>query len=382
MAGIYIHIPFCKRRCIYCNFFSTTSLNLRDAYVDAICSELELRSSYLNNATVETIYFGGGTPSLLSPEQISRILYVIYNIYNVHAKEITIECNPDDISTKTASTPDNPCSDFFNLGINRISIGIQTFQDRLLTLLQRRHNARQALCAVSNAQKAGFKNISIDLMFGLPGQTLADLQADLECALSLGIRHLSIYSLQYEEGTQLTRLLQKGEITESTDDLSRKMYEHIIDATAKAGFEHYEISNFALPGHQSLHNSSYWQSVPYLGIGAGAHSFNTQSRQYNCESLQAYIDGVKNKNIPVETEQLTQQEKYNEFVFTALRTRKGLNTRELAKTYGTGMKNYCLNMARKHITLGSLALDGDILTLTRKGLFISNDIMSDLMYVG
>jgi len=299
----------------------------------------------------------------------------------VEAKEITIECNPDDLCPTTGEMPHISCARLRDLGINRISIGIQTFHDNLLTLLQRRHTARQAIKAVQNAQAAGFDNVSIDLMFGLPGQTLDDVKSDVDCALSLGIQHLSIYSLQYEEDTRLSQMLQDKIIAEGDENLSRTMYEHILDATRQAGFEHYEISNFALPGRHSLHNSSYWQSIPYLGIGAGAHSFNQESRQFNCESLKPYIEGAKNNRIPYEIEHLTETDKYNEYVFTTLRTCNGLRLHKLAQLFGTARKDYCLRMAQKHISLGSLVLNDDTLTLSRQGLFISNDIMSDLMYI-
>lgn len=381
MSCIYIHIPFCKSRCIYCNFFSTTSLSMRDAYIDAVCKELELRRNYLKGEPIETIYFGGGTPSLLTPGQISQVLSTIYNIYNVHAKEITIECNPDDLCPASGEQSHTSCSELRSLGINRISIGIQTFHDELLSILQRRHTSAQAIEAVRSAQAAGFDNISIDLMFGLPGQSLDNLKSDVDRALSLGIQHLSIYSLQYEEGTRLTQMLKKKVIAESDENLSRTMYEYILDATSRAGFKHYEISNFALPGYESRHNSSYWQSIPYLGIGAGAHSFNIHSRQFNSESLQAYIDGVQKNHIHYEIEQLTETDKYNEHVFTALRTCDGLRLQDIEQLFGKAKKDYCLRMAQKHITLGTLVFKDDTLILSRQGLFISNDIMSDLMYI-
>lgn len=381
MAGIYIHIPFCKSRCIYCNFFSTTSLSLRNDYVDALSLELRQRSKYLGSEPVETIYFGGGTPSLLQPRQLSRILSDIYNIYNVRAKEITIECNPDDLAPNSDNTPHDLASELHSLGFNRISIGIQTLNDKMLSLLHRRHNSLQAIEAVHNAQAAGFDNISIDLMFGLPGQTLADLQADVNQALSLGIQHLSIYSLQCEEGTPLSQMLDNGTLAVADDELSRSMYEYILDATQEAGFQLYEISNFALSGRESLHNSNYWHPIPYLGVGAGAHSYNLHSRQSNPESLTDYIEGANRNNILFDIEELTPTDLYNEYVFTALRTRNGLNIRELERLHGTSLHDYCLRMAKKHIKLNTLELHDDTLRLTHEGLFISNDIMSDLMYI-
>ena len=350
-------------------------------YVEALCLELRQRSNYLGGEPVETIYFGGGTPSLLQPSQLSSILSCIYNIYNVRAKEITIECNPDDLAPHSTDPSHDLATELHRLGFNRISIGIQTFNDSLLSLLHRRHNSAQAIKAVQNAQNAGFDNISIDLMFGLPGQTLADLRSDVNQALSLGIQHLSVYSLQCEEGTPLSQMLDSGTLDVADDELSRSMYEYILDATRKAGFQHYEISNFALPGRESIHNSNYWHSVPYLGVGAGAHSYNLHSRQSNPESLTDYIKGAKQNCIPFDIEWLTSTDLYNEYVFTALRTCNGLNIRELERLHGTLMHDYCLRMAEKHIQLHTLELHDDTLRLTREGLFISNDIMSDLMYI-
>ncbi len=354
---------------------------MRDAYIDALCQELQQRTDYLPDPSISTIYFGGGTPSMLSTSQLSRILSAIHNTYNVRAKEITIECNPDDIAPSTNGATQTLCTELHKLGFNRISIGIQTLNDRLLQILQRRHTALQAIQAVRNAQSAGFDNISIDLMFGLPGQTFSDLKQDVNQILSLGIQHLSAYSLQYEDGTPLTRMLDEGTIQEADEELSRSMYEYMLDATSQAGFEHYEISNFSLPGKQSIHNSSYWHSIPYLGIGAGAHSFDGHSRQYNTESLTDYINGAQTGNIPVEKEVLTDTDRYNEYVFTTLRTRNGLKIEELKHTFGPSMLRYLQQTSQKHIGLGTLRQEENVLHLTRRGLFVSNDIMSDLMFI-
>ena len=381
MAGIYIHIPFCKSRCTYCGFYSTTSLHLRESYADALCRELTLRQDYLSDKTIETIYFGGGTPSLLSCKSIEKILSSIYNIYNVRAREITMECNPDDIANSTAHSSQDLLRHLRSLGINRLSIGIQTFNDHLLHILNRRHSAHQAEQAVHAAQAEGFDNISIDLMFGLPGQTLEDFISDLHKALTLGIQHLSVYSLTYEDNTPLSKQLHDGIIKEADEELSRTMYEHILDITAQNGFAQYEISNFSLPGKESIHNSNYWKGVHYMGIGAGAHSFNTESRQYNVESLAKYIKGANTGTIPTIKEVLTPTDKYNEFVLTALRTHTGLKLHTLQHSFGTDLFNYFLRMAQKHIEYGSMVQDADTIRLTRKGLFTSNDIMSDLMYI-
>lgn len=371
MAGIYVHIPFCKSRCIYCGFFSTTQLSERKRYVDTLCSELMRRKDFLRGQTVETIYLGGGTPSLIDAEDVERLLHHIYNIYNVCDKaEITLEANPDDL------TPDH-LNTLHATGINRLSIGVQTFSDTRLQLLRRRHNARQALAAVDNAQQAGFSNISIDLMFGFPSQTPSEWEHDVRQALSLGVQHLSAYSLMYEEGTKLSHMLDTGEVDEVDEEVSLQMYEHLIDATAQAGFEHYEISNFALPGMQSRHNSSYWHGIPYLGIGAGAHSYDGHNRSHNPTSLATYLAGTSSPQV----EHLTDNERYDEYVFTALRTSAGIDLTDLAHKFGHTLMDYCLTNASPHIAAGRLIHLGNTLRLTRQGLFVSNDIMSDLMRV-
>ena len=373
MAGIYLHIPFCKSRCIYCGFFSTTFLSLRDEYVRAVCRELEVRRDYLHGDPIKTIYFGGGTPSLLSFQQISTLLDTVYNIYNVHAREITLECNPDDANESL--------SQLRALGINRLSMGLQTFDDKRLRFLHRRHTARQAIEAVTQAKAAGFDNISIDLMFGFPGQTLEQWKADVERAIALDVQHLSAYSLMYEEETALDKLRAAGTIAEIDEEVSLAMYEYLMEAMKRAGFEHYEISNFARPGKRSMHNSSYWKGIPYLGVGAGAHSFDGQTRQANPDSLATYLQGAEKGHFPAETEILSRSEQYDEFVFTALRTCEGMNLETLKNTYGTLFSDYCLQNAKKHLQQGRLLLENGQMRLSKKGLFVSNDIMSDLMWV-
>jgi oxygen-independent coproporphyrinogen-3 oxidase len=259
-------------------------------------------------------------------------------------------------------------------------MGVQTFHDERLKFLRRRHTAAQATEAVNLAKSAGFDNISIDLMFGFPRQTLEEWKQDVDKALSLDVQHISAYSLMYEEGTPLEQMLRQGDIAEIDDEKSLAMYEYLLDATAHAGFEHYEISNFSLPDKRSLHNSNYWHGIPYLGIGAGAHSFDGETRQSNPYSLSDYIEGVRQGNIPFEKESLNEAEKYNEFVFTALRTREGMNTIQLKQLFGKTFHDYCLKNAQKHIDHCLITLENGQMHLSRQGLFISNDILSDLMW--
>lgn len=374
MAGIYIHVPFCRSRCVYCGFFSTTQLDRCNDYADAVARELSMRRDYLGDEAVETVYFGGGTPSQLSLEQIETIMSYIYK-YNVRASELTIECNPDDIAGNHTFL-----EGLLHMGFNRISMGVQTFSDQRLAFLHRRHSASQAMQAVEDARRAGFHNISIDLMFGFPGQSLEEWKADVDRAISLGVQHVSAYSLMYEEGTALERMLSRGEVEEISDELSLAMYDYLCEALEQAGYEHYEISNFAQKGYRSRHNSSYWQGIKYLGAGAGAHSYNGVTRQYNCESVSDYIDAVCKGTLPFEVEQLSMSEHYDEFVFTALRTSDGLDVNTLQRKFGAKFKDYFVQNLSRHIENGVVEHKNGIVRLTKKGLFVSNDVMSDLMW--
>ena len=370
MAGIYLHIPFCKSRCIYCGFFSTTSIQKRHGYVDMVVEELRQRRSFLTGQPIDTIYFGGGTPSQLPPDELERMLDAIHHIYNVREQaEVTLEGNPDDLTPSFLQR-------LRQMGINRLSMGVQSFDDARLHFLHRRHTAAQAIQAVRDAQAVGFTNISIDLMFGFPGQTIDQWKQDVQTALSLQVQHISAYSLMYEEGTLLERMLTAGEIVEVDEEVSLQMYEYLMDALETAGYEHYELSNFALPGRQSRHNSSYWHGIPYLGVGAGAHSYDGHDRFYHPDALEPYIADV----LSLEVEHLSDHERYDEFVFTALRTSEGLSLSALEKQFGTAAKEYCLQNAQRHLKAGLLSHTGDILCLTRHGLFISNEVMSDLMW--
>ena len=382
MSGLYIHIPFCKSRCAYCGFYSTTMLPLRGDYVDALCREMALRRDYLgmtahgNGAVrpaVKTVYVGGGTPSQLSEGHLRRLFDNIYKVYDVaDDAEITVECNPDDVTAQLATV-------LRDVGVNRLSLGAQTFSDDILRFLRRRHTSRQTQEAVTALRNAGFSNISIDLMFGLPGQTRAVWSEDISRALALDVEHISAYSLMYEEDTPLMSMLQKGEIAETDDEMCLDMYNELIDRLAAAGFEHYEISNFALPGRHSRHNSSYWDGTPYIGLGAAAHSFDIVSRQWNIADVRLYIDNIMQGKVVTERETLDKPTRYNEMIMTRLRTRAGLDISKLASTFGDDYSRYALDMASQHINSGNLVIDNGILRLTRKGLFISNMVMSDLM---
>ena len=374
MAGIYLHVPFCKRRCIYCDFFSTTQSERKTAYIHAVCSELEMRKEYLGGETIETIYWGGGTPSQLDKEDFETIFYYLHKNYSISSHpEITLEANPDDL------TPDYIAM-LRTLPFNRLSMGIQTFNESILKVLQRRHTARQAIEAFQNCRAAGFQNISIDLMYGLPGETLSTWQQDLDQALLLHPEHLSAYHLIYEEDTVLWKLREQHKVEEADEDLSVSLFSTLIDRLTSEGYDHYEISNFSLPGLYSRHNSSYWTEKKYLGCGPSAHSYNGVSRQWNVASLDTYIKGISAGTPVFEIEELDLYTRYNDFVITRIRTEWGMPLLKLRDEFGEKLYDYCLRMAAPHLKQGTLELVNDILKLTRKGIFISDGIMSDMLW--
>lgn len=374
MAGIYLHIPFCKRRCIYCDFFSTTQSERKTAYVHTLCNELEMRKEYLEGENIETIYLGGGTPSQLDKEDFEFIFSYIYKNYSIsETPEITLEANPDDLTPEYIAM-------LRTLPFNRLSMGIQTFNESILKLLQRRHSARQAIEAFQNCRAAGFQNISIDLMYGLPGETLASWKEDLEQAVDLHPEHISAYHLIYEEGTALWRLREQHKVEEADEDLSVSLFCALIDRLSAAGYEHYEISNFCLSNLHSRHNSSYWMEKKYLGCGPSAHSYNGISRQWNVASLDEYIKGISAGTPVFEIEELDLYTRYNDFVITRIRTKWGMPLSKLRNEFGEELYDYCLRMAAPHLNQGTLELVNDVLRLTRKGIFISDGIMSDMLW--
>ena len=375
MAGIYIHIPFCKRRCIYCDFFSTTRSEKKPTYVRALCQELAIRKDYLEGEEIETIYLGGGTPSQLTEEELSAIFTSLYNIYKVKEDaEITLEANPDDLTPEYVSM-------LRRLPVNRISMGIQTFQEETLKLLHRRHSARQAIEAFHRCREAGFRNISIDLMYGLPGETLETWEQDLQQAIELHPEHISAYHLIYEEGTELWKLKEQHQVEEADEELSVTLFSTLINELTNAGYQHYEISNFCLPGLHSRHNSSYWTGKKYLGCGPSAHSFNGISRQWNVASLSKYIEGIISGKPDFEIEDLDLYTRYNDFVITSIRTCWGMSLSRLRSEYGEELYRYCLRMAKSHLEQGVLETREGVLKLTQRGIFISDGIMSDLLWV-
>lgn len=384
MSGIYIHIPFCKKRCHYCDFFSSTHEDVKKKYVDTLCKEASLRRNWLQDAP-ETLYIGGGTPSQLTSDEIRLLFSNLKETSDLsNLKEVTFEANPDDISPELLNV-------LAEVGVNRLSMGIQSFNDTLLKKLNRRHNAAEAIEAVKLAKASGFSNISIDLMYGLPGQDLADWNRSLDMALELGVPHISSYHLTYEEGTVLHKWLKEGLIREANEELSLLFFETLIDRLRENDYEQYEISNFAKNGLYSQHNSSYWKGIPYLGLGASAHSYNIRTRSWNPSSLEQYIEMVDKDMELAETEYLDEETRYNDYIITSLRTQWGIDHMATEKNFNNRICNHFNKEIAKHISLGNIKTGQGLgvttnnypgfYTLTHKGIFISDAIFEDLLWV-
>jgi putative oxygen-independent coproporphyrinogen III oxidase len=377
-SGLYLHIPFCKSKCYYCDFFSVASLKRKDEWLEAILLELKNESAFLGleRPAIRTLYFGGGTPSLLSGEDFKKIFEGISNYYDLGVcEEITLEANPDDLTPEYVAV-------LRQFPFNRISIGVQSFNDMELSTIHRRHTAFAASEAIWECHRQGFENISIDLMYGLPGQALSGFLDSVSKALALPIKHLSAYALSWEEGSVLFAKLQKGELHQASDEMLESCYFAMKDQFEAAGFQHYELSNFALDGFQSKHNSSYWDGTPYLGIGPGAHSYNGKCRRFNVSSIQKYLDGCTKGSVFRETEVLDSTTRYNDYVVTRMRRiAQGMDMKELSSLFGENLVDYCLKNAHKSLQNETLERIGESLKLTRKGLFIADTVFSDLLVV-
>ena len=346
-------------------------------WLNALQQELRNEPVFLGTErpVLRTIYFGGGTPSQLSFEEFERIFDAINAYFDLSAcEEITLEANPDDLT-------ENYIAGLRQLPFNRISIGVQSFDDGELMAINRRHSARVAEEAIRECSRQGFDNISLDLMYGLPGQTVESFEKSLQVALNLPVKHISSYSLSWEEGSVLYAKLQSGALKQADEDFSEACFFLMKDMLEAAGFEYYELSNFALRGFASKHNSSYWDGSRYLGVGPGAHSYNGSVRRFNPPSLKRYVEGIREGSDFRETEELDASTRYNDFIITRLRTMQGLDLRELLAEYGSAMEAYCMKNASKSLRNGMLEQVGDRLRLTRKGLFVSDSVMSDLLDV-
>lgn len=373
MSGLYIHIPFCASRCIYCAFYSTVKLGQRSAYIDSLIHEMQPRTDFLpqgNDATINTIYIGGGTPSQISRTDIDRLFNNIYKVYGCKSSETTVEVNPDDVDANLVRC-------LVNNGVNRVSMGAQTFDDERLRWLHRRHSSKQVYEAVDCLRHGGIARISVDLMYGFPNQTAEQWQYDIDEVIKLGVEHVSAYSLMYEEGTPLYRLLEKHEIKENDEELSLLMYNMLVEQLRSAGYEHYEVSNFALPGCRAQHNSSYWNDTPYIGLGAAAHSYNRSVRQWNVSDIDAYMEAINEGRVPFEQERIDADTHYDDLVTTALRTSDGLDLTMLSAQH----QDYLLKMAQPHLLAKRMERKGNRIRICEDSFMISDMIMSDLMMV-
>lgn len=373
MTGIYIHIPFCKSKCYYCDFYSSANLAKKNRFIEALQIEIELKKGGTSKQEIVSVYFGGGTPSLLKSQELNLILSEIKKHYHLLPDaEITLEANPDDLNT-------DYLKDILSLGINRLSIGIQSFNDNMLHFLHRRHHSVQAVNAVFLAKNAGFDNISIDLMYGIPGMTSDQWIDSLDNAFKLGIQHISAYHFTLSPGTVFGRLAEKGEISELSEEESLEQYEKLCSAMFINGFEHYEISNFSKTGLRSIHNMLYWTGKPYFGFGPAAHSYNGTVRSWNPSQLDAYCNSFFQRNDPQEKEILSQHDLFNEMIITRLRTSDGIIFEKIAQDFTLKkIKNLTAN-AQKYISSGHIIVSDKNIRLTEKGMFIANSIMSDLI---
>ncbi len=369
MAGIYIHIPFCKTRCSYCDFHSGTDFALVDEYLQTLVKEMRVRADYLRGASVQTIYFGGGTPSLLSAEQLKCVFDGLAANFDLAAvQEVTLECNPDDLN-------DAFLRDLRRLPVNRLSIGVQSFCDDELRAVARRHSARQAVEAIERCQQNGFTNISVDLIIGLPHQTRASFRQSLEQVLALRVQHVSVYVLSYEEGTALWQRCQSGALEPMDDELVIELFNSEREQLTAAGFEHYEISNYAQKGLRSKHNSSYWAAVPYLGLGSGAHSYNGVSRSWNVADTKQYCEALRTEKFVSEQEVLTEIDIYNEYVMVALRTVEGVDVAKISSKFVTHFLQAIAPFVERQIVKN----EQNRYALTAQGVMLSDAVIRDLM---
>jgi oxygen-independent coproporphyrinogen-3 oxidase len=374
MAGIYIHIPFCKKACHYCNFHFSTQTEYIQEFTHALVEEVKLQKKYLNEP-IETLYFGGGTPSLLKKAELEMIIEAIKANFNLAPHfELTIEANPDDINPTIAA-------DWLTLGVNRLSIGIQSFQAASLAWMNRAHTVEQSHQAIKIVQAAGFKDISADLIYGTPHLSDENLMADIATLIQYKVNHISCYALTVEEKTALYAMIAKKQIEPIDSTKQARQFEIMVDALTAAGFEHYEISNFALPNGRSKHNSNYWNQVPYLGLGPAAHSFNGDQRQWNIANNALYFQSIKNKLVPFELENLSLTQKFNEYMMISLRKSEGFSTHYIQTHFGEKYGAYLMSFVPKYIAMGQLEPTDKGYTLTKEAKFFADGIASDFFWV-
>ena len=373
--GIYIHIPYCKSKCIYCDFYSTPQVETMEQYVHSLLNEAKLRKEETGtNSHFTTLYVGGGTPSVVPLNLISRLVEGLNDVLDLnHVKEFSIEVNPDDVTQEHIDT-------LRKLGVNRVSMGVQSFNDSELQAINRRHTAQQAIDAVKAIQDAGIHNVSIDLIYGLPEQSLDSWELNVRKAIDTNVQHISAYCLSYEKGTRLWVMREQVKVKEASDELCVAMHNMLVTMLKQAGFEHYEISNFSKPGYRSRHNSNYWNFTPYLGLGAAAHSYDGTARRYNPSSIKNYINALSEGRTAFIEENLQWWERHDEEIMLRLRTSDGLNTTLFKHHYGSKPYDTLLRKSKPLIEQGLLRLDNDTLVLTPDGVMMSDNIIRNLFW--
>ena len=375
MSGVYFHIPFCKQLCHYCAFHKSISLQATNEMLNCFKKELKLRKDYLNQKSVSTIYFGGGTPSVYQPEQIELLIDEVAKYWNIESDaEITMEANPDDLNQSYLKK-------LSKSSVNRLSVGIQSFHDEDLILMNRRHTGKEAFNAIRRAQDLGFDNISVDQIYGVPGLSMEKWKENLDLVYDLNIQHISSYHLMYDPNTVFSKKLEKGQLTELDEEESFEQFKYLIDSARENGFIHYEISNFSKEGFISRHNSSYWQQKQYLGIGPSAHSYNLQEREWNIAHNYKYMKAIDEKEDFSEKENLSFHDRFNDFVLTSLRTYWGMNLDQVKELFGEQLHQHCVKKAEKYIQSNHIRKENNSLILCDDGVFVSNDIMSDFFWI-
>ncbi|NLJ42251.1 MAG: radical SAM family heme chaperone HemW [Bacteroidales bacterium] len=376
MAGIYIHIPFCRTLCAYCDFYHVIAPQDVQPFVNALLKEAELRKEYTGSQNISTIYIGGGTPSVLPAAMLKIILNRIFRLYNVaNDCEITVEINPDDVTREYLEQ-------LKETQVNRISIGIQSWRDQDLKFMNRRHTSSQAAKALEDIFSAGYENVTIDLIYGIPGMTSSAWLSNLDFSFRFDIRHLSAYHLTIEPGTLFGKMKEKGLLSEIDEEESNLQFNLLVEKASEAGFIHYEISNFGKPGFFSIHNSNYWKQVNYLGLGPSAHSFNGYSRQWNVRDVKKYIKALESGNLMFEMEELSKRTRFNEYLMTSLRTMWGIDLDYVEEMFDKEGYDYIVNLSGKLIDYGLMRQDKKTLVLTNQGQMISDNIISELMLPG
>ena len=375
MAGIYIHIPYCKQKCHYCDFHFSTSLSTKEDLLNALQKEIALQQNFLEGQNIYTIYLGGGTPSILKQKELMQLFDVIYQNFSVAIDaEITLEANPDDLDAQKIK-------ELGQTPVNRFSIGVQSFQDTDLQFMNRAHSAEEALESIKRLQDSGWENITIDLMYGTPTLSDKEWQQNMQTAINLNIPHISAYALTVEENTALHHFIEHKKCTPIEEEKSVRQFIQLMDTLEKVGFIQYEISNFAQKGFYSQHNSNYWKGENYLGLGPSAHSFNGTLRQWNISNNIRYIQQISQGLVPAETEEINVKQRYNEYILTSLRTIWGVNTKFVKSHFSINYERFLINSAQKWINSGHLLKNNELLTLSNKGKLMADSISTDLIWV-